>query len=142
MTAPGLLQIFLFFLVLLALTKPLGVYMARVFEGERTFLHPVVRPFERLVYKLSGVDEAAEQHWTHYAGSLLAFSLAGCLLTYLILSDTGYTAVQPAGLPGQIVDAGPRVQYGGHLHHEHELASLHAGNNRQLLLPDGRFGHA
>jgi K+-transporting ATPase ATPase A chain len=102
MTAPGLLQIFLFFLVLLALTKPLGVYMARVFQGERTFLHPVVRPFERLVYKLSGVDEAAEQHWTHYAGSLLAFSLAGCLLTYLILRIQGILPFNPQGFLGKL----------------------------------------
>src|ERR1017187_10153980 len=84
MTSMGLLQIFLFFLVLLALTKPLGAYMARLFEGERTFLHPVMRPLERLVYRIGGVDESAEQHWTHYAGSLLAFSLTGILLTYLI----------------------------------------------------------
>jgi len=86
MTTPGLIQIFLFFLILLALAKPLGIYMARVFEGERTFLHPVVRPLERLVYKLSAVDESHEQHWTHYAGSLLAFSLVG------------HAAVQPARL--------------------------------------------
>ena len=60
MTSTGLFQIVLFFLILLALTKPMGAFMARLFEGERTFLHPVIRPLERLVYKLSGVDEAAD----------------------------------------------------------------------------------
>jgi len=102
MTPSGLLQIFLFFLIILALTKPIGAFMARLFEGERTFLHPVVRPLERLVYKLSGVDESAEQHWTHYAGSLLAFSLAGILLTYLILRIQGMLPFNPQGFLGKL----------------------------------------
>ncbi len=102
MTSMGLLQIFLFFLVILALTKPLGVFMTRVFEGERTFLHPVVRPFERLVYKMGGVDESDEQHWTHYAGSLLAFSLVGILLTYLIMRIQGMLPFNPQGFLGKL----------------------------------------
>lgn len=103
MTSTGLLQIFLFFLILVALTKPLGAYMARVFEGERTFLHPVMRPLERLVYKLSAVDETHEQHWTHYAGSLLAFSLAGILLTYLIQRIQGMLPFNPQGFQGKLI---------------------------------------
>ena len=103
MTSIGLLQIFLFFLILLALTKPIGAYMAHVFEGERTFLHPVVRPLERLVYRICGVDEAAEQHWTHYAGSLLAFSLAGILLTYLIQRIQGILPFNPQGFGGKLI---------------------------------------
>jgi K+-transporting ATPase ATPase A chain len=99
----GLLQIFLFFLVLLALTKPLGAYMARLFEGERTFLHPVVRPLERLVYRICGVDEAGEQHWTHYAGSMLAFSLTGILLTYLIQRIQGILPFNPQGFGGKLI---------------------------------------
>jgi K+-transporting ATPase ATPase A chain len=102
MTLMGLLQISLFFLVLLALTKPIGGYMARLFEGERTFLHPVMRPFERLVYKLSGVDEAAEQYWTHYAGSMLAFSLAGILFSYLIMRIQGILPFNPQGFLGKL----------------------------------------
>jgi K+-transporting ATPase ATPase A chain len=102
MTSTGLLQIFLFFAVILALTKPVGAFMARVFEGERTFLHPVLRPLERLVYKLSGVDEAAEQHWTHYAGSLLAFSLAGILLSYFIMRIQGMLPFNPQGFLGKL----------------------------------------
>jgi K+-transporting ATPase ATPase A chain len=103
MTSTGLFQIVLFFLILLALTKPMGAFMARLFEGERTFLHPVIRPLERLVYKLSGVDEAAEQHWTHYAGSLLAFSLAGILLTYLIQRIQGALPFNPQGFGGKLI---------------------------------------
>src|SRR5450755_3435650 len=103
MTSIGLFQIVLFFLILLALTKPMGAFMARLFEGERTFLHPVIRPLERLVYKLSGVDEAAEQHWTHYAGSLLAFSLAGILLTYLVQRIQGILPFNPQGFGGKLI---------------------------------------
>src|SRR5450755_3105402 len=103
MTSIGLFQIVLFFLILLALTKPMGAFMARLFEGERTFLHPVIRPLERLVYKLSGVDEAAEQHWTHYAGSLLAFSLSGILLTYLIQRIQGALPFNPQGFGGKLI---------------------------------------
>jgi K+-transporting ATPase ATPase A chain len=98
----GLLQIFLFFLIILALTKPVGAFMARLFEGERTFLHPVIRPLERLMYKIGGVDETCEQHWTHYAGSLLAFSLAGILLTYLILRVQGMLPFNPQGFLGKL----------------------------------------
>src|ERR1700691_4734532 len=102
MTSMGLLQIFLFFLIILARPKPVGAFMARLFEGERTFLHPVIRPLERLMYKIGGVDETCEQHWTHYAGSLLAFSLAGILLTYLILRVQGMLPFNPQGFLGKL----------------------------------------
>ena len=62
MTGNGILQIALYFLVLLALTKPLGAYMAKVFAGERTWMHRVLRPVETLIYKVCGIDEAGEQH--------------------------------------------------------------------------------
>jgi K+-transporting ATPase ATPase A chain len=103
MTPTGLLQILLFFLILLALTKPLGIFMARLFEGQRTFLHPVVRPIERLVYKLSAVDESNDQHWTHYAGSLLAFTLVGIILTYLIQRLQGLLPFNPQGFGGKLI---------------------------------------
>ncbi len=74
MTANGWLQIGLFFVVLLAVTKPLGVFMARVFAGEKTFLDPVLRPLERLLYRLCGVDEKTEMDWKEYAVSMLLFS--------------------------------------------------------------------
>ena len=74
MTANGWLQIGLFFAVLLAITKPLGVYMARVFAGEKTFLDPVLRPVERLLYRVTGVDETREMDWKEYTVAMLLFS--------------------------------------------------------------------
>ena len=76
MTTLGVYQILFFFLVILAITKPMGAFMARVFEGERTFLHPVLGPLERAIYRLGGIRETVEQRWTQYAGALLAFSVA------------------------------------------------------------------
>jgi potassium-transporting ATPase potassium-binding subunit len=84
MTANGWLQIGLFLLVILALTKPLGVFIARVFNRERTFLDPVMRPVERLVYRLTGVDEQREMPWTEYTLAMLLFSGVSMILLYLI----------------------------------------------------------
>ncbi len=84
MTTNGWIQIFVFLAVILAITKPLGVYMAKVFSRERTFLDPVVRPVERLLYRVTGVDEAHEMRWTEYAFTMLLFSGASMLLLYLI----------------------------------------------------------
>ena len=97
MTANGLFQIGVFFLAVLALTRPMGAFMARVFAGERTWLHPALRPLERLVYKLSGIREDQEQRWTGYAASLLMFSLASLLLTYLIQRLQGFLPFNPQG---------------------------------------------
>ena len=98
MTANGILQIALFFLVLLALTKPLGSYMAKVFAGERTFLHRVLRPLEVGLYKLCGIEEEGEQHWTRYAGAMLAFSLVGILFSYVLLRIQQWLPLNPQGL--------------------------------------------
>jgi potassium-transporting ATPase potassium-binding subunit len=84
MTANGWLQIIVYLAVILAITKPLGVFMARVFSRERTFLDPVLRPIERLVYRLTRVDEEHEMRWTEYALSMLLFSGVSMLLLYLI----------------------------------------------------------
>jgi potassium-transporting ATPase potassium-binding subunit len=84
MTTNGWIQIVVFLAVLLAITKPLGVYMAKVFSRERTFLDPVLRPIERLLYRVTGVDEEHEMRWTEYAFAMLLFSGATMLLLYLI----------------------------------------------------------
>jgi K+-transporting ATPase ATPase A chain len=84
MTTNGWIQIFVFLALILAITKPLGVFMARVFSRERTFLDPVARPLERLLYRVTGVDEEHEMRWTEYAFSMLLFSGASMLLLYLI----------------------------------------------------------
>ena len=84
MTANGWLQILLFFAVLVALMRPLGLYMARVFQGERTFLDPVLKPAERLVYRLCGIKADTEMGWRSYSAAMLLFSLVSLLLTYII----------------------------------------------------------
>ena len=119
MTAGGVLYILVYFLVLLALTKPLGLYMAHVFEGERTFLHPVLRPLERLTYRLCGVREDAEQRWTQYAGSILAFSLVSFLFGYFIQRLQGFLPFNPMG-----------------------FSTGHAPSNATPMTPDLAFGTA
>ncbi len=84
MTVNGWLQIIVYLAVILAVTKPMGVFMARVFNRERTFLDPVLRPVERLLYRLTLVDEEHEMRWTEYAFSMLLFSGVSMLVLYLI----------------------------------------------------------
>jgi potassium-transporting ATPase potassium-binding subunit len=84
MMTNGWIQIFVFLALILAITKPLGVFMAKVFSRERTFLDPVLRPLERLLYRVTGVDEEREMRWTEYAFAMLLFSGASMLLLYLI----------------------------------------------------------
>jgi K+-transporting ATPase ATPase A chain len=84
MTTNGWFQIIVFLLVIFALTKPLGVYMARVFNREKTFLDLLARPLERLVYRLTAVDEAHEMRWTEYAFAMLLFSAVSMILLYVI----------------------------------------------------------
>ena len=84
MTANGWAQIGVFLLVILLITKPLGVFMARVFSGERTFLDPLMRPIERFLYRVTRVDEKHEMRWTEYAISMLLFSVVSMLLLYAI----------------------------------------------------------
>jgi len=95
MTPMGFFQIAIYFIVLVILTRPLGVYMAKVFQGNRTFLHPVLRPLERLTYKVSGVDEQVEQRWTQYTASVLAFSVVSFVLTYSIQRLQGLLPMNP-----------------------------------------------
>ena len=84
MTINGWIQIALFGAIIIAITKPLGGYMTRVFSDERTFLSPILRPIERAIYAISGVDEEEDQHWLTYAIAMLAFTMAGFLSLYAI----------------------------------------------------------
>src|SRR3984893_6874238 len=97
MTSIGILQIAAFFGLILLVTKPLGLFMSRLFQGERTFLHPVMRPLEVLVYKLCGVREDDEQRWTRYAASLLSFSIFSFLFVYGLLRLQGLLPLNPQG---------------------------------------------
>ena len=103
MTLNGWIQIALYCGLIALFVKPFGVFMARVFAGERTFLHPVLRPVERAVYWCCGVDETQEQHWTSYGIAMLFFSVAGFVTLYALLrlqaalplNPQGQTAVAP-----------------------------------------------
>jgi potassium-transporting ATPase potassium-binding subunit len=98
MTANGWFQILLFLLIIFLITKPVGVYMARVFERDRTFMDPVMRPLERLLYRMTGVDEKREMHWTEYAVAMLLFSLVSMLLLYAMERLQRYLPFNPQRL--------------------------------------------
>jgi K+-transporting ATPase ATPase A chain len=98
MTLNGWLQIIAYFVVLILLVKPVGSYMAHVFQGERTFLTPVLAPVERFLYRLSGVDADEEMTWKTYAVALLLFSLFGILLLFLLQRIQGILPLNPNGM--------------------------------------------
>jgi K+-transporting ATPase ATPase A chain len=95
MTINGWLQIFVFLALIFAITKPLGVFMARVLSGERTFLHPVLRPIEHMLYRITGVDEQHEMSWIEYATAMLLFSSVSMLVLYLIQRIQGLLPFNP-----------------------------------------------
>jgi potassium-transporting ATPase potassium-binding subunit len=98
MTNLGIVQIAIFFGLIFVFTKPLGIYMARVFQGQRTFMHPVLRPLEVLIYRLIGVREDAEQRWNRYTAALLSFSIFGFILVYLLLRVQTFLPLNPQHL--------------------------------------------
>ena len=98
MTINGWIQILIFCGIIIALIKPLGSYMTRVFTGERTFLSPVLVPIERGLYRLAGTSEREEQHWTSYAAAMLLFNLAGFLLLYFLQRSQGSLPFNPMGM--------------------------------------------
>jgi potassium-transporting ATPase potassium-binding subunit len=98
MTVNGWVQIAIYFAVLTALVVPLGRFMARVFEGEWTFLSPVMRPLERGLYRLAGVDETREQHWMTYTAAMLLFNAAGFLLAYALQRLQHLLPLNPADM--------------------------------------------
>jgi potassium-transporting ATPase potassium-binding subunit len=98
MTANGWFQICFFFALILVCAKPLGLYMARVFERERTFADRIFRPIERLIYRLTGIDETHEMPWTEYAVVMLIFSVITMLATYAIQRLQGHLPLNPQHL--------------------------------------------
>jgi potassium-transporting ATPase potassium-binding subunit len=99
MTQNGWFQIGLYLLVIFLLTKPIGVFMTRVFNREKTFLDPMLRPIEKLVYRLSGIDEKREMRWTEYAVAMLLFSAVSMALLYLIERTQRWLPLNPQKLP-------------------------------------------
>jgi K+-transporting ATPase ATPase A chain len=98
MTANGWLQILFYCVVLLAVTKPMGIYMLKVYDGSYRWLGFLERP----IYRICGVDEKEDQHWTDYAAGLLLFSVASMLITYLALRLQGALPLNPEHLPGVV----------------------------------------
>jgi K+-transporting ATPase ATPase A chain len=97
MTSIGVLQILFFFGLILVLTKPIGLFMSRVFRGDRTILHPIVRPLEVMVYRVCGVREDQEQGWIGYTAGVLSVSLFSFLFTYALIRLQGALPFNPQG---------------------------------------------
>ena len=138
--AQGWLQIAIFVAVVIALTRPLGTYMARVYTGQRVFLTPVLGGAERLTYRVLRVDPTNDQDWKAYARSLIVFSGLFWVALYLILRTQGIQPLQPGRLPLRAL--GRQLQHRLLLRHQHQLAVLRRRDDAQLLRPDGGVGGA
>src|SRR5579883_429019 len=95
MTAIGWFQILVYFVLILALTKPFGRFMYKVANGEKTWLTPVIRPVEVMVYKIGGVREDQEMPWTVYCLAMLLFSLVGLVISYAIMRWQAFLPMNP-----------------------------------------------
>ena len=104
MTAIGWLQAIVFFLIVLAMTKPLGAYMTRVFQGDRTWLSPAIVPLERLIYRLCGIREDEEMTWYAYALSVLGFSAIGLAYLYVLLRTQQWLPFNPQHIANMTPD--------------------------------------
>jgi K+-transporting ATPase ATPase A chain len=124
-TANGWFQIAFFLLVVFALTKPLGIFIARVFSGEKTFLDPILRPIEKLLYRLTGVDEHHEMRWTEYTVAMLLFSGVSMTLLYLIERTQKWLPFNPQHLP----NVEPGLAFG-------TAASFTTNTNWQSYVPE------
>jgi K+-transporting ATPase ATPase A chain len=125
MSANGWLQFALFSLILLATVRPVGIYLSRVLEGERTWLDPVLRPVERLIYKLCGVNSDKEMNWREYAYSVLGVSAVSLLLTYGFQRLQALLPWNPQGLPA----VGPDLAW-------NTAASFITNTNWQSYVPE------
>ena len=140
METSGWLQLALYVVALAVITKPMGLYLVQVLDANgRTWLDPVLKPLERLTYRLMGVRADQEQDWRQYTLAMLLFSLVSCLFTYAILRLQHHLPLNPQGF-GALV-ARPGVQHRRQLHHQHQLAELRRRIHHVLSLADGRAGH-
>ena len=125
MSANGWLQFAIYSLILLATVRPVGIYLARVMEGEGTWLDPVLRPIERLIYKLSGINADREMNWREYAFAILGFSAVSLILTYAIERLQGFLPWNPQGLAA----VGPDLAW-------NTAASFTTNTNWQAYVPE------
>jgi K+-transporting ATPase ATPase A chain len=130
MTANGWLQFAIYSLVLLASVRPVGIYLARVLEGERTWLDPVLRPIERLIYKLCGVEAGKEMKWSEYAFAMLGFSAVSMLVTYAIERSQAFLPWNPQKLAA----VGPDLAW-------NTAASFTTNTNWQFYTPESTMSY-
>ncbi len=126
MTANGWLQFVIYSIVLILTVRPVGLYLARVFEGERTWLDPLLRPIERLIYRLCGVNAEHEMNWREYAFAMLGFSAVSMVLTYAI---ERLQAVLPLWNPQGLAAVGPDMAW-------NTAASFTTNTNWQSYTPE------
>jgi K+-transporting ATPase ATPase A chain len=134
MTANGWLQILFFLVLILLVTKPMGVFMTNVFNRERTFLDPVLKPIERLIYKLTRVNAEREMRWTEYAVAMLLFSLVSMLALYLIQRLQGYLPFNPQHFAGVDSNASATGKFVGSAFNS--AASFTTNTNWQSYVPE------
>jgi K+-transporting ATPase ATPase A chain len=130
MTANGWLQFAIFSIVLILTVRPVGLYLVRVFERQRTWLDPVLRPVERLIYKLGGVNAEHEMNWRQYAFAILGFSAASMVLTYAIERLQAYLPWNPQGLSA----VGPDLAW-------NTAASFTTNTNWQFYTPESTMSY-
>src|SRR5213594_2849960 len=139
MTLLGIVQILIFFGLVLVVTKPAGIFMFRVFEGQQTFLHPVLRPVERLIYWLGGVREDVEQTWVRYTASLISFSTFCFLFPYALQRLQGLLPLNPMGFstsqaPSNATPMTPDLAF-------NTAVSFMTNTNWQSYSPDTTLGY-
>jgi K+-transporting ATPase ATPase A chain len=134
MTFNGWLQILVFIAIIIAIAKPVGIFITHIFNGERTFLHPLIQPVERITYRLTGVNEKREMHWTEYAGAMLLYSLVSMLLLFLIQRLQGHLPFNPQHLPG--VDSAGSATAGYVASAFNTAASFTTNTNWQSYVPE------
>jgi potassium-transporting ATPase potassium-binding subunit len=134
MTANGIFQIALYFIMVFALTRPFGAYLARVYSGERTFMHPFLRPLEKLIYRTCRVREAEEHGWLTYSGAMLLFSFIGLAAAYVIQRVQGHLPLNPqafgtASAPNNATPMTPELAF-------NTAASFATNTNWQAYVPE------
>jgi K+-transporting ATPase ATPase A chain len=126
----GILEIAVFLAIIVLVTRPLGAYMARVFKREKTFIDPFMRPVERLIYRLCGVDETREMGVWSYLASLLVFNFAVLFLIYVVLRLQGHLPLNPAHVP----DMNPWVAF-------NTAVSFATNTNWQVYVPETQVSY-
>ena len=134
MTLNGINQIIFYLVVLVLLAWPLGVFMAKIFQGEKTFLHPVFGAFEKFIYRVSGINPNEEMDWKQNAIAMLVFNVIGIVVVYGLQRLQQLLPLNPQAF--QCRHSGFFIQYCSQFRDEHELAGIRRRNYDELLDSD------